>query len=523
MKSELFSILSKFTPNEIKQLKSFLDNPHFSHNKNLPLLFRNLMKYYPSFEITEEDKIKIFKTIYGNVKYNDSSIRSLMHLLMLRIEDFIAIEYALTELKNKPGVPLGKPVRTDNNTRSISYLKFLAKGDINITFNKTFNRIEKSLTSQFPFISMVSLFTLYEIETIKYNYNSANNHFLHKKDVVSKIGSFLKSNQYLTLYYFIEQVSDYVNQIIIHQKYEVDSSELINPKTILNIEKLEVLFKQNELFEAFNVYMLLYKMFDKIDDDSHYFKYSSLVDKYLSKMSKEDAAFHVSILISYCFIKNNSENNNKFSKELWRLYGVILENELYVNSRSQYLNIWLYRSILFLGLKLGLFDKVKLIIDKYSGKVKQTELKNQSSVNNIHKFSYAFYYYGTGQLELSLEQIKYVKSTNFILKYDIKNLLIKIYYDLKCYDILQSLIKSYNEFLNNDKILNNNLKEQCQNFIYFIEKLVNYSKKYDVYEIKFDRNELLKKNTVYEKDWLLERYSALLQNKSHSEKVSTQT
>lgn len=521
MKSELFSILKKLKPNEIKQLKSFLDNPHFSHNKNLPLLFRNLMKYYPSFEIPEEDKIKIFKIIYGNVKYNDSSIRSLMHLLMLRIEDFIAIEYALTE----------------NNSRNISYLKFLAKGDINITFNKIFNRIEKTLTAQFPFISMESLFTLFEIESIKYNYNTSNNHFLHKKDVTAKTGSFLKSNQYLTLYYFIEQVSDYVNQKIIHQKYECESSELINPATILNIEKLKVLFKQNELFEAFNVYLLLYKMFDntekpvRIEDDSHYIKYSALVEKYFGKMKKEDAAFHVSILISYCLIKKNSENNPEYSifeNELWRLYWVILEKELYINSKSQYLDIWLYRVILFLGLKLGLFDKVKLLIDKYSGKVKQTELnstekpvlktsqENQSSVNSMHKLSYAFYYYEIGKIELSLEQIKYVKSTNFILKYDIKNLLIKIYYDLKYYDILQSLIKSYNEFLNNDKILNNNLKEQFQNFIDFIEKLAKYSKKYDVYEIQFDRNKLIKKNSVYEKDWLLERFSTILQNKSHS-------
>lgn len=95
MKSELFAVLRKLLPAENQKLMFFLKNPYFSHNKNLSLLFEALLDFYPTYELSEMDRIKIFHKIYGISDYNDSTFRSLMHLLLISVEDFIAAVYTI--------------------------------------------------------------------------------------------------------------------------------------------------------------------------------------------------------------------------------------------------------------------------------------------------------------------------------------------------------------------------------------------------------------------------------------------
>lgn len=484
LKSELFSLLGKLSLGEIKKLSCFLQNPYYSHNKNLILLFECLLDLYPSFEFSEEDKIKIYSKIYGKIEYNDSTFRSLMHLLFLCVEDFIAVEYTISNKVN----------------RDVNFLKFLYERNINNVFEKNVDKIENLFKKKLSSFSTEALLAFNEIEVLKYNYQKSNEKILHKGSVHSKSEILIKSNQYLTLHFFIELVSDYVIREIIQKKFSVGSGNLIDPQRLINFENLKSIIGKGDLKEVYDVYVLLYKTFESFSDESYYFDYKCLVIKNLPKINKNEAAFHFSTLVSYCLIKKNSKKYEQFSNELWELYEIILENGLYSNSQSQYLDIWLYRAILFLGLKLRYFDRMKKIIDNFSIKVKPNE------INNINKLSYAYYYYEMGEFDLALEHAKYIKLSNFVLKYDVKNLLIKIYYELNYSDSLESIIHSYREFLKNDNILNSDLKNQFENFISYLEKLVKYSIDNKSFELEYQMDELSKNNYVYAKEWLLEKY-----------------
>jgi hypothetical protein len=488
MKSELLSVLRKLKPVENKKLKCFLENPYFSHNKNLNLLFDCLLDFYPLYDISKSDKIKIFKRIYGDIEYNDSTLRSLTHLLLTSVEDFVVTEYSI---KNKV-------------TRNVNLLKFLYERNINDFFEKSVESLETLVAEQLSIFSSESLLAFNEIEVLKYNFQKSNEKILHKDSTYSQSDILLKSNQYLVLHFFIEIVSDYVIREIRQKKYSAEQANLFRPETLINFETLESLIGQSDLKEVYNAYLLLYKMFSYFNDESYYFEYKKRVLKNLPKINKEEAAFHFSSMVSYCLMRKNSENDELFSKELWELYEIILEHGLYSNSTNRNLDIWLYRAILFLGLKLRYFDKVKKIIDNYSIKVKPSEIKN------IINLSYAYYYYERGNFDLALEHAKYIKLSNFILKYDIKNLLIKIYFEQNYLENLDSIIHSYREFLKNDNILNSDLKNQFQNFLAHVEKLVTCSFDKDDLELKYQMDELSKNNYVYAKEWLLEKYSNAL-------------
>lgn len=100
-----------------------------------------------------------------------------------------------------------------------------------------------------------------------------------------------------------------------------------------------------------------------------------------------------------------------------------------INEKTPYLDLNLYRSILFLGLNLKSYNEIKNFIDKYSKKV------NPAEHINIYRLSYAYLYYELSKYKKTLDNVAKIVINDFIFKYDIKNLMIKIYYDLEYWEI----------------------------------------------------------------------------------------
>jgi hypothetical protein len=487
MKNELFSILRKFSPNEMDRLTGFLNNSQYSHNKNLLLLLEHLIRFRPEFQISQNDKKDIFAGIYGNIPYNDSSYRSLIHLLRARVEDFLVLEFALK----------------DEKYRKLTLIRYFYDCNIDGVFDKSIHKIEKGLKEELSEYSSDDLLLRYQLEVLKYNYNKTNAKILHNRNVDFKSSIINNSHVFLSLHFFIEMVSDFVIQMTLKNSFEYNSRTALKLDKILDLRKLESIFTETSQNKVFHLYFLLYKTFSNPYDEDLYSKYKKSVDEALDKMDISDAAFHYSCLVSYCIIKKNEGINDKYETELWNLYQLILEKKLYANPKYRYLDIFLYRAILFLGLKLKLYDQVNRFIANHHGEV------NPKEINNVLNLSYAYYYYEKKQFELALDHAKYIKLSDFVFKYDVKNLLVRLYYELKYRDSLDSIVHSYREFLRNDLILNSKTRQQFQNFLNHVEKLLKISDKGDKLELQYLKSELLKTQNVYSKQWLLEKYSQI--------------
>lgn len=483
MKNEIFSILKNLVPKQRIRLKEFLSSSQYTHNKNLTIFYNLLIKFYPDFNISLKQKKEMFAFIYGNKEYNDSTYRSLIHLLRNRIEDFLVFEQALNNQKN----------------RTLSLLKFYYDSNINGAFDKSIQHLEKTFYKNYSEFSSDDLLQIYHMEVLKYNFNKTNIKTLHNKSILSKSININVSGITLTLHYFIEMVSDFVIQVTLMNSFEYKSLTNYNLESIFNIELLKSMFKNDVEKKVFSLYLLLYRLFSKPNNESNYSKYKKSVEEHIKRMKSEDAAFHYSCLVSYSLIKKNLGKNQKYEVELWYLYQQILEKKLYSNSKNKYLDISLYRAILFLGLKLKLFEHVKIFIDNYYTKVIPKEVKN------IFHLSYAYYCYEKNQLDDALNHAKYIRLSDFIFKYDVKNLLVKLYYELKYWDSLESVIHSYREFLRNDKILNANNKLKLLNFLTFVENLIKISESKDKLDYDYLKTRLTKTENVYAKVWLLEK------------------
>src|SRR5205085_10817901 len=111
-----------------------------------------------------------------------------------------------------------------------------------------------------------------------------------------------------------------------------------------------------------------------------------------------------------------------------QLYVVVMGKEYYKNKKNNYLPTLLFRDILFLQVRLKRMDLVKMLLSEYSTKLSPAD--RQGMLN----FGYAFYYNALGEYERSLGYINKIKLDYFIYKYDLKNLTIRVFYNMEYFE-----------------------------------------------------------------------------------------
>lgn len=207
------------------------------------------------------------------------------------------------------------------------------------------------------------------------------------------------------------------------------------------------------------------------------------------------------ILIGYCTFKKNYDGENPlYKKELVELYKTFLTEEYYITYTSRYLTPDRYRATLMLALELDDFAWAETLMKKYTVKLQPKDIENMSFLSK------AMYLYATGKPEQSLENASRIKLENFIYKYDIKNLQLKIYADTEQHESLYHLVHTYRECLDNDTLLPKEGKQFYKTFIYYLEQLIYYRDGKTKIDIGFLLNKIQKGSDFYHKQWLVLKY-----------------
>ncbi len=104
--------------------------------------------------------------------------------------------------------------------------------------------------------------------------------------------------------------------------------------------------------------------------------------------------------------------------------------------------------------------------------------------------------------ESSLYSLINIKHTDIYNKFEIKTLLISVYYELNKFDEMEGTIDSFRHMLNNDKYINSSRKKYYLNFIRVCLKLIKLKTKLDD-NIVYDIREMIKTpDFVIDKSWI---------------------
>lgn len=482
-KSKFIDIIRTFSPEELKNFRDFIHSPFHNKNKKVRILFEIVKKFAPKYESDELQKRRVFKLLYPGKEYNDIVMRILLSDLLKLSEEYLTqINYSSRPLEAK------KFLLDELKTRKLDRLfarHIKQAADI---------ARSSGINNHFYF------FDLYDLENIMIDY-------LIAADKQRTSGAnVIKQGEYLICFSLIG---------LLHVAHELlTQEEVLNLNFEPNMvrEYLDRLDLENfikyleetgyEYYQIVAIYYYMYRAFSDDDNDENYFKLKRLIDENLHLFGREEK-FNLLVVLESCCVTKLSGNKSGFYEHLMELYEFMLSENLYTHREKDFIQTNLFRNIFFVAVTLKKYQWAEKFINDYIDKL----IPGQRP--SMKHFACALLDFERGRFENALEEITKVDFEFFVFKFDVKVLMLKIYYEVKSYEPALSLIDSFNHFLVNNKSIYKRERERFGNFAGYLKVLIkisNGSSRTDIHDLK---NKITDSTAVIGKRWLLEKVEQL--------------
>jgi len=120
-------------------------------------------------------------------------------------------------------------------------------------------------------------------------------------------------------------------------------------------------------------------------------------------------------------------------------------------------------------------------------------------------FAMALLSFEMNDFEKALEFTGKVNYELFVFKYDIKLLLLKIFYEKNCYEEALSLIDSFKHFLSGNKTVSEYYRNNYMLFLKYYKELLNMKIYNSTEDLELLKNKINSEKNLISKTWLLEK------------------
>jgi hypothetical protein len=479
IKSKVISILSSFSPDEMKSFEEYLSSPFLNKNVRITELFKLIKKFYPRFDDPNFSKDNLNRKLLGNRKVPDSYLRNLFSDLNKKAEDFLS--YIIYREDSNYYILLIKELYYRGNTKSLEEKLCM--------FEKL---IEKDKFKSPTYYYDKAFIT--EMKT-----NSKVNKVLaddsRKEDIESKFNFFAISIMESSCQTFIEQHVKGVNidlSVLNHLlEYIQKDFEKFNKDPLIQIYYYACLCFLNQNSENyFNLFLNIY----------------NLNKKYFSSIDKRNIN---SLILSYYSDKNQIESG-KYYHDALMLYNEMLDNNYLSHTRSGYIDSIALRNIVFLCMNLKDEKSFSSFIKRIDYIVKEDQREQ------IHLYANSLYHVMLNDFEKALSYLSKININSFFdslddnlyFKNDIKKYTIVCFVELGYYENALIQIDSYKHFLNYSKIIPESIKFSSHNFLNLLSEVIFLKMEFDEYRsVQLEKKILLQKGKLnsYLYNWLLKK------------------
>lgn len=484
-KHSLFELFKSFSIDDLKKFDIFLKSPYFNSSDKMYNLYKQIIQYYPDFkhpELTKEN-LSVKSSVSG--RYNESTLRDALSELMKLVLRYLSISNFERNSFDSENYLLDELLYRKANKAFLKRIK-----------NRSFN----------DEIDAKYLYNKYWYNTLLFNYDIIFGKVLHKKDAENRVEKLKIISFDLHKFYISEFAALYLNSKLLSKKYNIDFEEhpLNLISKIIDLDSLLKMYNYSEESALIHLYKLLLAAYDNFENSEYYYEYRNYFNDNILSFSSDEIAFHYNWMINYCILKKKSDDSEAFNFELFELYKKVLVKKFYHDNKSKYLSIDLYRDIMVHGLHLKQIDWTINFIKKYHNEVIPDQIEN------ILHFSYTYFYCHIGNYSLALEHYNKIIMDNFVYKYDIKNLVIRMYYELNYWEEAICEIKSFREFLRNNEMVNDERRTRTGKYLRFFERLIIHRLRDDKTELTFLKRRILDEPNIAYKDWLISKVDILI-------------
>ncbi len=496
---QLIELLKTFSAKEIMRFNKFLNSPYFNNRKMLIKLFQVLKRSYPEFEGRKFTKEDIYASVYGKVKYNDSTFRNLMSDLLKLALEFMKLE----------GIK-------KNYVESSLFLtkELFTRGNVSLLMSKML-LTEKLLDSK-NIIDADYFISKFKIYASRFFMNMLTQKTTNKTLVTKESEILIESIVFMLCYFVMESLKH--NDILLRysRSYNIKKNTATVTKflDIFRFDKIIEYIRENSNINVpiIEIYYKLLETFLNIEDTEKYYDFKNTLLHHSKYLGTNENNFLHSRLIDYCITKKNMGVSNSFNldREIFELQKIFIKNEYYKTDSNSYLTLDLYRNVLINCIIVRELHYMEEFISKYSGKLIPRH------ITNVQNYSYALLYFEKGSYNKALNCINKVTFDQFVFKVDMKNLQLKINYELGYFETAISVIDTYKHFIKNNQLLSESRKILHNNFVSYALKLIHYKTGSKKVSLSFLADRIKKSKNTFDKGWLLEKIKQLSANEKSS-------
>ncbi|MCX7878609.1 MAG: hypothetical protein N2510_08235 [Ignavibacteria bacterium] len=471
---KLIRLLKSFSEDEFRRFGNYL--------RSLPgtrtfKLYKAIKSQYPEFR--KFDKTKLYGKIYNGRKYNDKTMKNLMSEMITLTEEFLISDYL------------------NRNRFEKLFIKAEVYREKNLpdSLNSVTEKLSKEADTKFNSV------TCYEnqekLMKLKAHYENFKNNFegfLRQKT---------KIYEYSFLSFLIKLFRRMREEVIMESGYNIKADNVLINALKQNIQILNLLETlretKNKDYTLLKIYYLTYACLADFENEELFKELKTLVTENFSLFDETERYYLFNDLISYCVEKSRREQSD-YSREEFEIYKLMLEKDSFRSGSDEKMSVILYRNIMLLALSLGEIRWLKEFSENYT-KYLSDEL--QDSMKNLLT---AHVLFEEKKYSEALDVIKKINYDIFLYKLDIKNLLLKIFYELKMFEQAYSLTDAFSHFLANTNEVSDAMKIKHRNFIKYYRKLLNSASRYDYTENEFILKQLNSDQSVSNKKWLTDKF-----------------
>ena len=485
---QLIEILKTFDKEELKSLKKFIISPFLKSPRNTENLFDYLITFHPDFDSPNLSKENVFKKLFPGGEFSDKKLNNFIFDLSKTIEDFIAYDTFKSD--------------------EVEYLLSLSKGFLNRKLTKNSMRvnklIEKKLSPGFsPHKDFVSKFKRLT------NYKST--YFIEDSDFENLLEGSKNYFEVASLQFIIDysEIKQAKNSAATTYGKKLSNVFIESLFESFDIEKLIKLLEKSDYAYTplVEVYFYKFKTIEEPEVTDYYYKLKENFIKILPMLDREERCNLFNYIATYCSLKVIKKNPD-FIKEGLENYKSMVENNAYSVSENEDMQILTYRNIFLYCVNIGEIIWLKEFIEKYTDKL------NPEYRDDMRNLAYANLYFVKKEFEKALVYISKINQEFFLLKTDVKTLLLFIYYELSYFEQAYSLIDTFKHFLTNTKEISDTHKEFFNNFVKYYFGILKIKSGQSKDDASFYFKKLEKEKNIVCKNWLLEKVSELSKNKT---------
>jgi hypothetical protein len=230
------------------------------------------------------------------------------------------------------------------------------------------------------------------------------------------------------------------------------------------------------------------------DTETHFQNFKQALFEHETDFHPYDIRDSYLLAINYC-IRQINQNKEDYLFEILELYQQGLKNRALFEGKN--LPPATYKNIVTAGLRNGQLAWTDKFIEDYQESI----TKNYRE--HFYTFCKASYFFYAGEFQRTIDMLYQVKINDFFTELGARVLVMKSFYELSEYQLLDSLIDNFRQLINRRKILSYH-KTNYTNFSKYLKRLLNFNY-HDKKSVEKLRKQIEQEDILTEKTWFLQK------------------